>query len=486
MPANEFEKRMQQKMDELKLAPSEPVWNNIEHQIRKKRNRRRLLFWLPLLFLLISGFTWWSLTSGHQQKTEVTQQQDNHLKNQDVVVNRDKKNEAVEIKAQGTRDKAQGTSDKAQGTRDKAQEEQAEKEIVLQKSLNTSQVTQKYQPIKNNKQVVANTNKQSTIVKAGKPDVKEGNNEVLSKNKKEKQVNNEVTGKDNNIKNPVEIVENLIPAKPDSINSIESESKEIPIVQAPTLDNKNSNAADSPASAKKRKTGNKKWQKEIIVQAGWSSYEYGFFNNSPSADLYSSSPQAGGSPGFYPPQQISRGTSFTIGAGFKRSFGIRTAFHIGLEYHFYSTKTRVGFHVQKDTTARYGADRIAISEFYTNGNQSPYTNRFHIIEIPVSFEYRVFKKIPLSLSAGASYGHLLKTTALSFDRLSNMYYYNPRDYVRNYVNVFSSIQYSWLRKVKITIQSGPVFQYNCVELQKVNSPVIPHLFSFDLKNTIRF
>src|SRR6478672_5620829 len=55
---NEFEKQVQQKMDELKLVPSEPVWQKVEMQIRKKKDRRRLIFWIPFLGLMLGAGLW--------------------------------------------------------------------------------------------------------------------------------------------------------------------------------------------------------------------------------------------------------------------------------------------------------------------------------------------------------------------------------------------------------------------------------------------
>src|SRR5688500_12607969 len=57
----EFEKQVQDKMEELQFTPSAPVWTNIEKVIRKKKDRRRILFWLPLVALGLGGGTWWAL-----------------------------------------------------------------------------------------------------------------------------------------------------------------------------------------------------------------------------------------------------------------------------------------------------------------------------------------------------------------------------------------------------------------------------------------
>src|SRR4051794_10883597 len=52
---NEFEKQVQQKLEELKLVPSEPVWEKVEMQIRKKKDRRRMIFWIPLFAFIGAG-----------------------------------------------------------------------------------------------------------------------------------------------------------------------------------------------------------------------------------------------------------------------------------------------------------------------------------------------------------------------------------------------------------------------------------------------
>src|SRR4030095_4823561 len=58
MPGHEFEKNVQQRLDELKLRPSEAVWNNVENSIGKDKRARRMILWLPILclFLGTSGY----------------------------------------------------------------------------------------------------------------------------------------------------------------------------------------------------------------------------------------------------------------------------------------------------------------------------------------------------------------------------------------------------------------------------------------------
>ena len=80
---NEFEKQVQQKMEELKLVPSDPVWQKVEMQIRKKKDRRRAILWIPLIVLLAGG-----LWIGIEQypNNENRQSKIEHLKKENPVV----------------------------------------------------------------------------------------------------------------------------------------------------------------------------------------------------------------------------------------------------------------------------------------------------------------------------------------------------------------------------------------------------------------
>src|SRR6202035_16374 len=52
----EYEKKIQQKMQELKFSPSESVWANVEKKIKKDKKRKRPLLWFFLILgLAVSG-----------------------------------------------------------------------------------------------------------------------------------------------------------------------------------------------------------------------------------------------------------------------------------------------------------------------------------------------------------------------------------------------------------------------------------------------
>src|SRR5687768_978518 len=55
MSDHEFEKKVQQKMDDLRLRPSDAVWAEVERNLRREKRRRRALLWLPLMGILLTA-----------------------------------------------------------------------------------------------------------------------------------------------------------------------------------------------------------------------------------------------------------------------------------------------------------------------------------------------------------------------------------------------------------------------------------------------
>ena len=61
MQKDEFEKQVQQNMEELKINPSEVVWTKIESKIYKEKRRKWLIIIFPLMLLclLLAGYELW-------------------------------------------------------------------------------------------------------------------------------------------------------------------------------------------------------------------------------------------------------------------------------------------------------------------------------------------------------------------------------------------------------------------------------------------
>ena len=91
MSANNFENNIQQKLDELRLKPTEEVWLEVERRIREKK-RRRIIFWFLLPGLLVlGGGGWWVINqpNGKNDMT-VTQSSENNKTGTEEKIKKDK------------------------------------------------------------------------------------------------------------------------------------------------------------------------------------------------------------------------------------------------------------------------------------------------------------------------------------------------------------------------------------------------------------
>jgi cytoskeletal protein RodZ len=89
MSDHDFEKQVNQKLEELKLRPSDTVWMEVERNIRQHKRRRRFL-WLWSAALLItlttSGVVLYHYTSDTRKTTEMAQTKPAALSNEPTTV----------------------------------------------------------------------------------------------------------------------------------------------------------------------------------------------------------------------------------------------------------------------------------------------------------------------------------------------------------------------------------------------------------------
>src|ERR1035437_4512276 len=89
MQENEFEKQVQQKMDELKLHPSDAVWQKIEARIKKEKRRRWILIFFPVILI---GFLYGGYLFVNRSNTppEAKQELTNNLSKKNNVIEKRK------------------------------------------------------------------------------------------------------------------------------------------------------------------------------------------------------------------------------------------------------------------------------------------------------------------------------------------------------------------------------------------------------------
>jgi hypothetical protein len=490
MQEQNFEKQVRQKMEELSLTPSEPVWKKVELQIREKRDRRRLLFWLPLTALLLTGGIWHiSNNLNNNYADSKTAKQEN-----------DKINTISPIEQKVTVQKLQEPSSEKEQSVIANKNLQQENKIPFgskPKALPSQEV--------NNNQL--RSAKAHTITaKHTQPGI-----EINEKNhdKPTTETNSQgvsVTGKEelsNVSKNKDELA--LIKESPKG-DSIVSQGKVEPadaiatdttIIKPETKITEKDSASIKNNIAKAGKNFSAKWKLAIIGYFGRSGVSNGlglFGGGAKSLETnafadrtnYASMSQPNSNnPGstYRPPSAQNKSTSFSLGMLIKKQMSKRIVLSTGLQYNFYSTQMQVGQSVNRDTMV----DRNkSVNSFYTNSGNDfrEYKNKFHFISLPIGFDFQLLKNLPLDFHLGLSLHQLMKTNALLYSSFSQVYYDDKDAFNKTLLFSEIGLDYSVPLTKNLSLKAGPRANYSHTGAIKGSSS--QHLFSYGIATQFIF
>ena len=474
---NEFEKQVQQKMEELQLVPSAPVWEKIEEQIRRKKDRRRLILWLPLLCLFLAAGVWW-LNSGDNGRKEMSLQQstssgENRNTNQPV-----KETGATGVPAiqKGT---AKNTDDKQENKKSiQAEQSKVENSTTI---IHENKLPVAHQPVNQLKQtrpaenanqygkeakgrpVTAEAQASRTDISVQQADISAGNNKEKEIAKKEKPSVTE-TGRNDSL------VQSGSVTQPAPVKNQTAVPKREPV--------KKDTTASVPvkyAAAKNKK----KWTLGLEAGGGLAGISNGLklFGGQKSLDAV---PVAMPSTGmfYFDASPEENKMHLSLGLTARRKLGRKFSFSTGLQYNLYSTSILVGRKI--DSSGRLAS---SYSNQYANmgiGMQD-YTNHYHFIGIPLDMELRILKKI--NLHTGVLVQELVATDALRYNFSAQLYYNDIHAYKRT--QLFSATGLDYVLALKNhTVMAGPVLQYGFSNMEK--DDLTKRLFSFGLRAKFLF
>jgi hypothetical protein len=500
MQDQNFEKQVKQRMEELSLTPSEPVWQKVEEQIRKKRDRRRLLFWLPFTVLSLCGGIWLvtnnirntnSIASAKKEKQNNSQNGQNTAQKNDVKVET-------------------GTMNAGQNKKTFVVQEKARPSVVTKSLQKQNEIIPEVKP---GKQVLQNASvkeisykKNKAINATNKPLHQENTGNKKQGGDKVKQPGIFPDTLDPVAKKPDEPNENISINKSKPSDSIvnnnppkENEVKGIDTVgqSKPDLKNEQEDSlAVQKNVAKKEEKPHSKWKLAINAGIARSGINNGLqvfgggaksmeTTNTLAADRSLNFSQAPSNAGvsYRPPSTQKKSGSFSLGILIKKQIGKRSSLSTGFQYNFYSTEMLVGQNISRDTMAD---PNKSVNNFYANSgaNFSDYHNKFHFVSLPVAFNFQILKNAPLDFHIGLSLQQLVETNALLYSSLSQIYYTDKSAF--NKTQLFSElgIEYSFLLGKKLLLKAGPRVNYGHSSVVKESSGL--HLFSYGVATEIVF
>ena len=162
------------------------------------------------------------------------------------------------------------------------------------------------------------------------------------------------------------------------------------------------------------------------------------------------------------PNNVKAGAGYQAGILAQKNFSKHSSVSAGLQYNYYSNHI-IGD--SRDSSIRISYDYSAtptVNRVYQNGSRYKYTNRYHLISLPVSYHYYLNKdkKLPLSWDMGFVLGRIISTNAMVFDTTSGGIYFRDKNLVRKTQSQLSTGFSVTLNKNKaVQFIIGPQFEF---------------------------
>lgn len=461
MQEQNFEKQVKQKMEELSVAPSAPVWMKVEEKIRQKRSKRRIIFWIFPLGILLAGGIVFSLTRFNNKPVAVEQhsvkQKNTNPINQPGLIEQP-------ITARSNADNTQPSAPEPIQISGRGSLALSNNVTAAGKSIQKSLIDNA--PLKTQKQ------KQKIQPSIDKPLQELPPAMVTNQNTKDEMSSAVSTTIAGTIRNDRSADSVANTAKPETVQLLPREEK-------PASQNKET-AIILPGEKSK-------WQISPFVSFGLSSLQYAPGAREKNASQYSFSPTTPGIGSSVPPPSASspeKGLSLQLGVKFMKPLNRRLNVTMGLAYYYASTHQKIGEVVAEDSVFRNNfTSPVRVNRYYRTGSTENYTNSYHFVEIPLGINWRVNKNIPLELQTGFTVAQLIAAKALTYDGYGN-YYRNNKLLYHTHVTFNGSLSYRLLNIRQHAVYAGPYFKYHLTQLEKSNSGQF--LFSAGMGISVKF
>ena len=503
MPVNDFEKQVQQKMDELQFAPSATVWQGVERQIAP-RKKRRLIFWLLLLTALGGGAAWWysMQQAGNPAAGAIVTNQPpsaTDTKPGTTLHSKTASGGTTEIDA-GTEKRKPATAsnsfdkklhdplyvEPAPGARKEdwlAKNNEggktsnlplavaAARKLTTKHQKGTRALGNKYNddaavpaslPLPASKIASAaqgRQQRQHTMQNSGLPQHRSANAETPTK--ASVLAPDALTTDDTD--NPMEVMHSLSPFTSNDLLPLANNSIHTADLFAVTSIGEPQIAASAKAdsllasnknTSKPRKKG---FSWGIAVQGGVSNISQGLtsaFKSMPSYDVASnyqsaSAPGTGTNNGSVAASPVTRGTGYAAGIFITQPLTRRLGLSLGINYRFSSTHMQVN---------RQPDPSLAGNTLFTAGSSSSYTNKFHFLEWPLTLQQGLGRAGRWNVNAGLTLSFLTANYTLLYDAAAKRYTSGDDAINKMQVGFTAGFEYRLLKR-RTRLALGPQFNY---------------------------
>lgn len=448
MEQNNFEKNVQQKLDELKIPPSDSVWTNIEKRIGKKHKDRRVIFILFFLILFLLSGGYWLFNSGknnqqNQPVSNLIKKDSEPTNNQDSSLNKSV------ISSAGNYEK----HDTSTVTAKKAKTLATQQFTIFQDKSGNSRINKKQRKLMKeaafkSKEKIANPSQNESAV--SKPTNNEGNEIVLNNSNNlsvkkpglsQTENKNENADSTNNIQNKI------------NSGSLSDQLKSEKITKEIIAKN-DSSVKKHPGDPQKHH-----WVFGVTFSGGKSMIGVDPLGiNNSSSDYFLSAPRyTTGNSSVFTSSPMRNSTGFIGGVFIEKNISAKSKSKIslGISYKYFSLINKVGTPIGS-----------AFYQFNAANNANSYRNNFHYLEFPISVKFQLNdnKTLPLYWQAGINISQLISSNALQFQGSPGLYYNDNSLFHKTQLGLNTGISATLFSKQKTPVNIGPYFYYSVSKL----------------------
>jgi hypothetical protein len=494
MQNRDFEKQVQDKMAELSFTPTPPVWMNIEEKIRQRKERRRMIFWLPLLAIGLGAAAWWMLSGGEnnpgtialtpeQQHQSIpgagAPQQTNPSLPGQAETHPGKKGTDQENLSRGVSQHSTSlppASTATINTRDKlAFQQNGRLATSIQKvhksarpgtGKSSTQPAEQHTSIQNpalpeNQEVKLETAEKAPVKMDASPIIPLVN--PSNKNIPDK--------KNNDTAKTLRAVVSTASSYSDT--SVATETTAATATVLPSVTPDTVAAVSQPQPPKKRG-----WTILPSVAYGWSKVGKGIELSMAKAVnqdvMFTGNASSVGVPiMIYSPSPVYPGRFFSVGFLAQKEITPAVHFTTGIEYRYFNNYINTGGRQATDTFVLGRNTRVEQYFQLANmqGSQALYRNNYHFVSVPLEMNMRVLRKVPLFLNAGIALQQLVSTNALYYSQQMHIYYEDKEALRKTQFMARLGAHITLFHKKKWPVQVGPEFNLGLSRIQKTPGSV---------------
>jgi len=457
MQNREFEKNVQQKMEELQFTPADAVWDKVEASLPEEKKRRWIIYILLFAVLMAGSLFLWNNVNTHNKKQPLNSTAIKDNKAYDSVSqNTTSIKQVPDINTSSVINETSfvtGVNTDAGKT--------AGKKILSSASLKIKikNATTGFEDDAAGDEGTGKRNKR--IKTAGHVEVKVKTSQQFSDSEEklaESKIEIATSDRTNTIVN-----EDTASLKKDNL---------IAVTKKPATDSSSIIKKDTAIVVKKQtqnKNSKQKWQYGIELAAGISNVKSSLFN---SMSVYSNvlSNLGGGtvvtSANNFPNKPMP-GVTFSLGFYIQHNINERWKFKSGINYLYQSNTIKVGSKVDTVTNFNFDMNKsILASSYYRSGNSVSYNNKVYLVEVPLLFQYRFSKASPVYAEAGPGIACLLQSNTLVYNTSSQAYVADKNIYNKLLLSLNAGAGVTLAQKAKLPFTVGFMFKYGAGSLVK--------------------